>query len=241
MRRGFVPWRLRLDIPGTTDREARTNMSDESGETPWTERQWEELMRQSEVRSARFAELFETLRNHPDRDELIDREMGWDRDDDGPAFELPSAVDLSLDEELEFDEDDLPDGETDRSDPRDLPAFAAGFAWGRGVLELLKSAGELDPESDEIVARAIEGCLSVAAKIAAGNGMGEDEQSICGNIVCCKRAAAFAEQGIEALQELSRRNCFPGETLERLVEEGQRVRSLVEARIAELRSRVWWE
>ncbi|HUY92418.1 MAG TPA: hypothetical protein VMV10_26990 [Pirellulales bacterium] len=210
-------------------------MSDEYNETPWTERQWEAFFRESELRSARFGELFETLRDHPDRDELIDREMGWDRDDEEPEFESPP------DEELESEEEDEEELEREKSDPSDLPAYAASFAWGRSVLKLLKNVGDLETDLDETVSRAIEGCLSVAAKIAAGSAMGEEDQSLCGNIVCCKRAAAFAEQGIEALEELAQRGCFPREALQPLVAEGQRVRLLVEERIGELRSRVWWE
>src|SRR5690606_1185617 len=54
-------------------------------ERPMTEAEWEASMRESEARSARFGDLFETLIDHPDRDEIIGREMGWfeDEDDEG--------------------------------------------------------------------------------------------------------------------------------------------------------------
>ena len=51
---------------------------DEDEELPWNEEQWEEFMKRSDVRSARFGELFETLIDHPDRDEIIDKEMTFD-------------------------------------------------------------------------------------------------------------------------------------------------------------------
>ena len=50
----------------------------EPDDPPWTEDQWERFMQRSDVRSAKFGELLETLRDHPDRDEIIAREMGWD-------------------------------------------------------------------------------------------------------------------------------------------------------------------
>ena len=45
---------------------------------PWSEEQWEEFMRESDLRSARFGEIFETVMDHPDRDRVIAREMGWE-------------------------------------------------------------------------------------------------------------------------------------------------------------------
>lgn len=47
-------------------------------ERPWTEEQWEKFMKESDARAARFGELLETLRDHPRRDVVVAREMGWD-------------------------------------------------------------------------------------------------------------------------------------------------------------------
>ncbi|HVX62993.1 MAG TPA: hypothetical protein VHC19_20395 [Pirellulales bacterium] len=221
-------------------------MTDEFSEKPWTEQQWEDFLRQSEVRSARYGELFETLAEHPERDELIDREMGWDREPEEPEFELS----WEQGEYDDFDEEEVDELETEesqeeirqrRSELRELPAFSAARQWAMAAQRLLKDVGELDAEVDEIVARAHEGCLCAGAKIAAGYGMGEEEQTLCGNIVCCKRAAAFAEQGIEALLELAECGCFSAAAVQPLIEQGRKVRSLIEDRIRELRSRVWWE
>ena len=49
----------------------------EPDDLPWTEEHWERFMQRSDARSARFGDLLETLRNHPDRDEIVAREMGW--------------------------------------------------------------------------------------------------------------------------------------------------------------------
>jgi len=230
-------------------------MPAEFDDKPWTERQWEEFMRQSELRAARFGELFETLRDDPQCDELIDREMGWggDREEseiDWSQAEAEAAGEEDVDgedEDEEGEEQELSDEEVEaevghkRSRLAAVPAYSAGYKWGLAVYKLLETAGERDEDFEEIAARAVEGSTSVAAKIAAGNGLGEEDDSICGNIVCCKRAAAFAQQGIEALKELAGRGCLPGEALQELIDEGARVRSLVEERIRELRSRVWWE
>ena len=214
-------------------------MTDEFNETPWTERQWEEFLRESELRSARFGELFETLLDHPRRDELIAREMGWNRDreapEEEPAFELPEA------DEWQPDEEDQEEIRQEKADLSALPAYSAAFQWGLGIHKLFENVGERNADLEEIISRAIEGGLCVGAKIAAGRALGDDDETLCGNIVCCKRAAAFARQAIEALQELADCGGFPGEALQGLIEEGNRVQALVEERIRELRSRVWWE
>ena len=210
-------------------------MTDEFNESPWTEQQWEAFLRQSELRAARFQDLFETLADDPNRDELIDREMGWNCGREGPELEFAEA-----DVELESEEELLTESRQKKSRLSALPAYSASYRWGLTVLKALRKVRQQDADTEEIVSRALESCLSVGAKIAGGHALGENE-SICGNIVYCKRAAAFAQQGIEALKELADRGELAGDVLQGLIEEGARVRTLVEDHIRELRSRVWWE
>lgn len=51
-------------------------------ERPWNEALWEEFMKRSDARSTRYGELFENLIDHPDRDEIIHKEIGWDQQPD---------------------------------------------------------------------------------------------------------------------------------------------------------------
>lgn len=219
----------------SSDKSA-ASMTDEFNESPWTEQQWETFLRQGELRAARFQDLFETLADDPNRDELIDREMGWDRDREVPGLEFAEA-----DVELESEEELQTESRQKKSRLSALPAYSASYRWGLKVLKALKKARQQDADTEEIVSRALESCLSAGAKIAGGHALGENDESICGNIVYCKRAAAFVQQGIEALKELADRGSLSGEEVQRLIEEGVRVRSLVDERIRELRARVWWE
>ena len=61
-------------------------------ELPWTEAQWEAFMRRSDVRSAKFGELLETLHDDPDRHAKIDHEMGWDKPIEGETEEDEEAA-----------------------------------------------------------------------------------------------------------------------------------------------------
>src|SRR5262245_15323787 len=77
----------------------RSDMTElDSDEGPWTEAQWEGFIRRQEARADRFGELFETLREHPQRDSIIAREMGWEEEDDemveekAAGFDAPDAA-----------------------------------------------------------------------------------------------------------------------------------------------------
>jgi hypothetical protein len=67
-------------------------------EKPWNEEQWERFMKRSEARADRFGELLETLVDHPDRDKIIAREMGWKEDDEESDEGDTAAFDVLADE-----------------------------------------------------------------------------------------------------------------------------------------------
>jgi hypothetical protein len=208
-------------------------------EPPWGEDQWERFMKESDVRSARYGELLETLMDHPERDEIIAREMGWDRDlevdeDDNWRAELNEPP---TDEELE-------ELEREEGEVEDIPAYARSFAWASRVFDSLRPEFESQSddlsEFDELLIEALD-CRVVAVKIAGGHGMGYDEDSLCGNIVCCKRSLEAADNSLRALQELAEQRPELSERITPLLAEGREVRQIVVDRIEELRSRVWWE
>jgi len=222
----------------------------EFDDRPWTEEQWEKLMRESEVRSAKFGELLETLADHPDRDAIIAHEMGWDRPernqmDEEEIAEINAAMEEAAREVAESD--------VDLDDPRGLgsldsvTAYKASYEWSLKVHNTLKPLFELENEKpeeewdpDDDISRVLR-CFEIAAKIAGGHGIGYDDDSICGNIVNCKKSLAAADESLEGLQAIRDRGPVSSETIDQLIEEGKRVRQLVADRIAELRSRVWWD
>jgi len=210
-------------------------------DTPWNEGQWERFMLKSDVRAAKFGELLETLIDHPNRDEIIDHEMGWDKplpppDDDEEPFEPPDLSDIDPNDEeikemMRRDEEAL----------HAIPAYTKGFKYGLKVHKFLKKYLEVEEdEPDEDIVSAFSNSLIIAAKIAGGHGMGYDDDVLCGNIVCCKRSLEAARKCLESLESLKARSVIPAKTLDPLIAEGEDIRRLVEERIAELRSRVWW-
>jgi hypothetical protein len=215
------------------------------GERPWNEEQWEEFMKKSDARSAKFGELLETFMDHPDRDAIIDREMGWDQPvEREPGFD-PEAI---LEEAAEIDEDEWQEIQREEEAGLEaIPAYTRGFAFADRLFKTLRDNKLFltdeaeDKEPDEDVVEAISNSRIVAAKIAGGHGMGYEDDVLCGNIVNCKRSLAAADECVAALERMRERKLLPADKLDKLIDESKEIRGLVEQHIAELRSRVWWQ
>lgn len=227
-----------------------------SDERPWTEEQWEKFMKESDARAARFGELLETLIDHPDRDVVVAREMGWN--DFADALEEHKRQEAEGDEDKGGDKEasagELPAGVADWDEEDDpveaIPAYALATDVGEEVREALEpwmkgppapaNAGRAEVERDERLGEAFIGIHIAAAKLAGGHGMGYEDEVLCGHIVNCRRALAGAEQSEEALKALADDGTLPREVVDRLVPRVREVEDAIKARIAELRARVWW-
>jgi hypothetical protein len=219
-------------------------MTDEpSDDRPWGEEQWEQFLRESEARSARFGDLLETLMDHPDRDEILHREMGWDRKDDPETIEEDvETADLIAALNEPPSEEDLEEIRRQHDALEELPAYRRSFDWAMRVFEALKDEpGQLEGDLAELIGQTVCDAQMVAAKIAGAHGMGYEDESLCGNIVCCKRSLEAAKRSLQGLSELSDLHPPLSGPLAPLLREGQEIEQLVADHIAELRSRVWWE
>jgi hypothetical protein len=114
---------------------------------PWSEEKWEAFMKEGDLRAARFGELLETLIDHPDRDEIVAREMGWDDLADAVAEEkrLRPSFDSDREEDEDNDEDDDDEKDEGGGAPLDLAeASPAGERPAGGAEE----PDEADDPSD---------------------------------------------------------------------------------------------
>ena len=78
----------------------------------------------------------------------------------------------------------------------------------------------------------------VGANLAGGNGLGYDDESICGNIVKCRWALADCEFCREMLGHLHQRTGRA--EFEELHRQAQELSAVIQDRITRLRTRVWW-
>jgi hypothetical protein len=211
---------------------------------PWDEARWRGFLRESDLRAARYAELFETLLEDPQRDEKIAREMGWSNgsatDERGPGH--AAAIDEAGFESI-CDEVDPNDPELLAEVAADRKALNAiqAYRWGRTLASLvIKTLTPYNDIDDERLSSAIEHALTPSAKIAAGHGIGYDDDAICGNIVCNTIALASARKAHTEFAELKADGVLPAPDVDKILKRLADLVVAIEARIAELRSRVTW-
>ena len=111
--------------------KSRQHESDEyepEDDRPWSEEKWEAFMKEGDLRAARFGELLETFIDHPDRDEIVAREMGWD--DLADAVAEKKRLGEWSDDEDDEEEDDA--GENWQQDSEDPSTQAAGTPKAAG-------------------------------------------------------------------------------------------------------------
>lgn len=247
-------------------------------ERPWTEEQWEDFMKKGDLRAARFGEVLETMRDEPDHDVKVAREMGWNELADGleermafgePApYAGPSESGAPMPPEADADEEDptpfdFDDDDDDMDDDADLypdgqggvksiPAYTTAFRNGMRIGKLLdpfmkksdRAGAVLSPQEEDagdLLGKAWIGCHVAAAKVSGGHAMGYEDDVLCGNIVNCRRGLAGVDEGIAAVRELAASKVLPAGVVSEILDMYDETRKAVEARIAELRAKVWWD
>ncbi len=121
-------------------------MADDSQpEKIWDEYDWERFLQQQDRKTERYMELLEKYIDHPDRDRIIAREMGWTHllEDDGDrwAEEVEDMFDEEM-EELLDDEDDEEESEAEE-DYEVHPLYQAAFALTVWLDQLFDQREEL--------------------------------------------------------------------------------------------------
>jgi hypothetical protein len=227
---------------------------DDADEKPWNESQWEQFMKRADMRAARFGELLETLRENPDCDMVISREMGWEdaeqndsdttEDEDGcdaeenePLFDVDALNTASL----EAAEEPIEEEPVETVEAYHLASTAAEQI-DQSLRPFLKGA-ERENAGDEAGELLAQTCINMhiaTVKIARGHGMGYDDDVLCGNIVCCRIAFDAAGRCRDALLELRSKKILPIALIDSLLRLVSDAHQAIEQRIAELRSRVWW-
>ena len=141
----------------------------------WDEFDYEKFMRECDARTDKYAELFDKYREHPDRERIIAKEMGWtwleealeaQKEDSGEAKAPAPAEDLSEpDKQNEDDDDDNPFDHPDDAPPLEPDPTTEGVDWVRGKDDFL---------SHPLALRALEGSMAFWDKCEE-LGLGETE------------------------------------------------------------------
>ncbi|MEX2142632.1 MAG: hypothetical protein WD894_25485 [Pirellulales bacterium] len=159
----------------------------------------------------------------------------------------------TIDDWLEdaFEDDDDDDNSSDcacawdaeRDQLNRIPAYRAARSLADRVGKALRPLMEEECADEDLGRLLGEGYISAhqaAVKIAGGHAMGYDEDVLCGNIVNNRISLDAMYRCQLAWAELQEQQIIARHIAEPLVAEMREVQKLIEERIAELRSHVWW-
>ena len=172
----------------------------EQPEREWDEYEWERFLQNQDLRTERYLELLERYVDHPERDVLIAKEMGWfDFSSGEEAWEASCAEDEELEGgELELDGEEDADAEALEEHPLYRNAFDL-TVWLDGVLE---ARGERVTEHPAAMELAKQTCI-LGGKVAAALS-GPEESELGMTIAYLKRALRAANLALNAYAEVHR-------------------------------------
>ncbi len=207
----------------------------------WDEFDYEQLMRESDARTDKYGELLDKYQDHPDRERIVAREMGWtwieealeeqaaaqaerneaeaDADDDPFAANGEAAMAIEVpDDEPPLEPDPATEGvdwvrdkHGELSHPLVLRALDGSVAFWRQCCEL-----KLVKTEDDALVRLHEEYQICGAKLAGAlNGLayGRDLREGAFIVAYLKRALSHLHAALAALEEVASKNLLPMELL----------------------------
>jgi len=217
---------------GEAIEETEEPLYDPDDDKPMDEFAWERFMKESDKRTEKYGELLEKYMDHPDRDQIVAREMGWNKlAEDLETYD--EAVGKGELEPFDFDSDDieelvpnpLTEGVDWIRDEYDHPVHPLQFHATKTVMALwheCKDAGLLEEAAgnNELHDMLFNG-QCVGAKLAGAlNSLAYDRITDNAFVVAClKRALPYFDDMIQALEKVrkkeildpARLQCFSGD------------------------------
>jgi hypothetical protein len=143
--RGGASWRLVNVMPGY----------DHEPEKTWDEYDWERFLQQQDHKTEKYMELLEKYIDHPQRDQIIAREMGWTQLLDGKANDWSEEIDglLAEDDNAALDDDRLqPSGQVELPGEsfEDHVLYRAAFALTVWIDQLFDENAALQNEPSAV-------------------------------------------------------------------------------------------
>lgn len=170
----------------------------EQPEQVWDEYDWERFLREQDLRTERYLELLERYVDHPQRDEMIAKEMGWV---DADAEEEGIWADDGMESAAEREETEAA---VDQAEVH--PLYQASFELTIWLDEALEARGEKALGHPAAVELSHQASL-MGGKLAAA--LSDPEGSELGmTIAYLKRALRSVNLALNAYSELHREKVF---------------------------------
>ncbi|MBV9657792.1 MAG: hypothetical protein JO295_06750 [Verrucomicrobia bacterium] len=198
---------------------------DDSGdERAWDEYDWERFLQQQDQKTEKYMELLEKYMDHPDRDALISKEMGWhhlldengkDWSEDLDALFSREMAQWSENESLQDAEEDehnavSPDASADAPEIREQhPLYTLASALTQTVERLFQDRESVaqTPAAVRLTSNTALACVKLAAAL------GDDDVDELGmTIAYLKRALKAITDALEAAQACEHAGLLDDET-----------------------------
>jgi hypothetical protein len=171
-------------------------MPDENPDKLWDEYDWERFLQDQERRTEKYMGLIEKYMDHPDRDQIIAREMGWKIGSADESCDWEEEVESSFEEETP---------EEVAEDPpcfcfEKHPLYREAIAFSAELDEIFANAGQKMREHDTVVSLR-DGITLTAAKLAAALN-DEDSEELGMSIAYLKRALHMLNSMLDDSLEL---------------------------------------
>jgi len=176
---------------------------DDQPERVWDEYQWERFLQQQDRKTEHYMELLEKYMDHPERDQIIAREMGWSHLLDGAEEDWLEEADAQLASELGLDGEESGEaGEEEGGGMGDFemhPLYQASFGLTVWIDQLFDELGDLQ-NHPSAVKLATQSAIA-SAKLAAA--LSDDDIDEIGmTIAYLKRALKAISNAMEAAVQL---------------------------------------
>ena len=186
----------------------------EEPEKIWDEYDWERFLQQQDRKTEKYMELLDRYMDHPNRDRLIAREMGWNHLLDEAGEKWAEDVDSLFEEEQEATEDEESEGEADGTFEHDEdgfevhPLYKASFALTVWIDQLFEDLGGVQnqPAAVKLSTQASIASAKLAAALSD-----DDVDEIGMTIAYLKRALKAVMMGLDAAVQLKKETGLDGE------------------------------
>jgi len=183
-------------------------MPDNHSDNCWDEYAWERFLQEQERRTEKYMGLIEKYMDHPDRDAIIAREMGWTHMIDGDSREWEEEVEASFEEEESGEE---PAAEAHAGFPFERhPLYKQAIAFTAELDEIFSGSEETVREHPAVIELHGQATLAAAKLAAALNDDDIDELGM--SIAYLKRALRALTGALDSAVQMEK---------EALIDEGR--------------------
>jgi len=176
-------------------------MAEENSRCPelWDEYQWERFLQQQDRKTEQYFQLFEKYQDHPERDEIIAREMGWNHSDDDDDEEESDWLSTAEDEEEDAEDEDSDEDEAEFEELQQSEVYMQSMELNRRVFTMVE---ERETLKDHPVAVELATRVAICgAKLAAAL-CGDDFSEVGMTIAYLKRSLKAANDALGAASRL---------------------------------------